>query len=139
MKNLKQTLEWNLPIVILALCTLAVLALAWLGGPKTVDPVGQNITLPQPGTMTVEMVPPPEDYAHRTRIPAVVVDAGTNSVYPLGAELSVELGPSDGGQPGWEVGQRLQVEFQTYANGYSEENHFYNLLFPANVTAVAAE
>ena len=105
----------------------------------------QVYTLPQAAKMSVELVEWGGDH-----FKAITVDAGSNNVFPVNAELSVvfdydtEILLSDGtsmifnpDEPdtsviGWEVGTIVDVEFVSYAD-YLEGNHFYNQVYASRV------
>lgn len=105
-------------------------------------------TLSEPEEMVVELV----GY-ERDRLFAVVVDAGNNSVYPLGAKLGVvfethsEIFSCDGTQfvldlyemsakeIGWEIGTTVRVKFTNHF-GYAKGNGFYNMLLADRVEEI---
>lgn len=101
----------------------------------------QIYTLPQAETMSVELVEWSVDH-----FKGIVVDAGDNSIFPAGAELSVvfdydtEILLEDGtimvfnpDEPdtdsiGWKEGTIVTVKFVSY-DEYREGNHFYNHVY----------
>lgn len=105
----------------------------------------QVYTLPQAAKMSVELVEWGGDH-----FKAITVDAGSNNVFPVDAELSVvfdydtEILLSNGasmifnpdepdtGVIGWEAGTIVDVEFVNYAD-YLEDNHFYNQVYASRV------
>lgn len=107
----------------------------------------QVYTLPTAEKMSVELVEWGGDH-----FKGVVVDAEDNSIYPVGAELSVvfdydtKILLDDGtlmtfnpDEPnteiiGWEAGTVVSVEFVNYSE-YLAENHFYNQMFASYVEA----
>ena len=109
-----------------------------LSGQGTME---QAYTLPQAETMSVELVEWSVDH-----FKGIVVDAGDNSIFPAGAELSVvfdydtEILLEDGtimvfnpDEPdtdsiGWKEGTIVTVKFVSY-DEYREGNHFYNHVY----------
>lgn len=105
----------------------------------------QVYTLPQAAKMSVELVEWGGDH-----FKAITVDAGSNNVFPINAELSVvfdydtEILLNDGtlivfdpDEPdtnaiGWKVGTIVNVEFVNYAE-YLEGNHFYNQVYASRI------
>ena len=162
MKKRNKRVLWSIRAVVLLI--ICVLTWMWANRTRTINLVGHDITLPEMESMTVQIVQfdsysarTPTEMWEKGRIAAIVVDAGSNSVYQEGAELSLALDLAypkpdiylaDGSrcepdwedldlkQIGWENGQYLYVEFQRYADGYSEGNHFYNLVYPSYIQTV---
>ena len=115
-----------------------------LSGQGTME---QVYTLPQAETMSVELVEWSVDH-----FKGIVVDAGDNSIFPAGAELSVvfdydtEILLEDGtimvfnpDEPdtdsiGWKEGTIVTVKFVSY-DEYREGNHFYNHVYARYVEA----
>lgn len=105
----------------------------------------QVYTLPQAETMSVELVEWSVDH-----FKGIVADAGDNSIFPAGAELSVvfdydtEILLEDGtimvfnpDEPdtdsiGWKEGTIVTVKFVSY-DEYREGNHFYNHVYASYV------
>ena len=113
------------------------------------ESMAQVYTLPQAETMRVELAAWSGDH-----FTGVVVDAGDNSIFPAGAELSVvfdydtEILLDDGAilrfnpdEPdtdaiGWRKGTIVTVRFVNYEE-YQEGNHFYNQVYASHVEAEA--
>lgn len=117
--------------------------------PREQTTMAQVYTLPQAETMRVELAAWSGDH-----FTGVVVDAGDNSIFPVGAELSVvfdydtEILLDDGtilrfnpDEPdtdaiGWRKGTIVTVRFVNYEE-YQEGNHFYNQVYASHVEAEA--
>ena len=112
----------------------------------TKDTIEQLYTLSQVETMYVELV----EWGKKDHFKGIVVDAGDNSIFPVGAKLSVvfdydtEILLDDGtlmlfnpDEPdvdviGWKEGTIVTVRFVNYAE-YREGNNFYNHVYPSYV------
>lgn len=110
--------------------------------------MAQVYTLPEAETMSVELV----EWGKRDYFKGIVVDAGDNSIFPTGAELSVvfdydtEIILDDGtvmvfnpDEPdidviGWKEGTIVTVKFVNH-DKYMEGNHFYNHVYASYVEA----
>lgn len=140
-------MKWGAMAACLCLVIVGIVSISnWQNNPHTeYNTAAQVYTLPQAEKLSVELVEWGGDH-----FKAIVVDAEDNSIFPVGAELSVvfdyetEILLDDGtlmvfnpDEPdteiiGWEVGTMVSVEFLNYEE-YREGNHFYNRLYASHV------